>query len=201
MSLTSKYDNSHHCLPEPLLALPKLRQLLVRFPSLTGIQNAVSKLTSLEVLRVEGLQQTLLIEPGVLLDPAALLCELFFKPQQQSLLVRCYDRYAAAGLCRMVFLQDAGMPHALTGQHLLLSSGLGQLGRLRSLSFKDCSWLGDQGANRPPWCPSLTGLTSLTELVFDHCPMLNTLPDAVRSPLLSVAPCPVCLAVLSRTFG
>ena len=74
VSLTSKYDNSHHCLPEPLLALPKLRQLLVRFPSLTGIQNAVSKLTSLEVLRVEGLQQTLLIEPGVLMDPASFLC-------------------------------------------------------------------------------------------------------------------------------
>ena len=69
MSLTSKYDNSHHCLPEPLLALPKLRQLLVRFPSLTGIQNTVSKLTSLEVLRVEGLQQTLLIEPGALINP------------------------------------------------------------------------------------------------------------------------------------
>ena len=72
VSLTSKYDNSHHCLPEPLLALPKLRQLLVRFPSLTGIQNAVSKLTSLEVLRVEGLQQTLLIEPGVYMDLAFL---------------------------------------------------------------------------------------------------------------------------------
>jgi hypothetical protein len=65
VSLTSKYDNAHHCLPEPLLGLPSLRQLLVRFPSLTGIQDAVSRLTSLEVLRVEGLQGTLIIEPGV----------------------------------------------------------------------------------------------------------------------------------------
>ncbi len=73
------------------------------------------------------------------------------------------------------------MLQTLTGHLLLLSSGLGQLGMLRSLAFKDCSWLGDQGANRPPWCPSLTGLTSLTELVFDNCPMLNTLPDAVSS--------------------
>ena len=78
-------------------------------------------------------------------------------------------------------LLGASMSHALTGLLLPLSSGLGQLGMLRSLAFKDCSWLGDQGANRPPWCPSLTGLTSLTELVFDHCPMLNTLPDAVSS--------------------
>jgi hypothetical protein len=61
-----------------------------------------------------------------------------------------------------------------------LLSGLGNLGMLRSLVFKDCGWLGDMGPNRPHWCPSLTGLTSLTELVFDHCPMLNTLPDAVR---------------------
>ena len=64
VSLTSKYDNSHHCLPEPLLALPSLRQLLDRFPSLTGIQNDISRLTTLEVLRVEGLQGTLIIEPG-----------------------------------------------------------------------------------------------------------------------------------------
>ena len=53
------------------------------------------------------------------------------------------------------------------------------MGALKSLAFKNCSWLGDIGPNRPPWCPALDGLTSLTELVFDHCPMLNTLPDAV----------------------
>ena len=64
VSLTSKYDNAQHCLPEPLLGLPSLRQLLVRFPSLTGIQNDISRLTALEVLRVEGLQGTLIIEPG-----------------------------------------------------------------------------------------------------------------------------------------
>ena len=60
------------------------------------------------------------------------------------------------------------------------AAGVGRLGALRSLVFKSCSWLGDIGPNRPPWCPPLTGLTSLTELVFDHCPMLNTLPDVVR---------------------
>ena len=34
-----------------------------------------------------------------------------------------------------------------------LRAGLGRLGSLRSLAFKDCSWLGDQGANR---CPART---------------------------------------------
>ena len=53
------------------------------------------------------------------------------------------------------------------------------MGALKSLTFRNCAWLGDIGPNRPPWCPALDGLTSLTELVFDHCPMLNTLPDAV----------------------
>ena len=61
---------------------------------------------------------------------------------------------------------------------------MGRLGALKSLVFKNCSWLGDIGPNRPPWCPALTGLTSLTELIFDHCPMLNTLPDAVSILLL-----------------
>lgn len=60
-------------------------------------------------------------------------------------------------------------------------TGLGQLGSLQSLTFKDCSWLGDLSPNAPSWCPSLSGLTSLTELVFNHCPQLNTVPDAVRS--------------------
>ena len=64
VNLCSKYDNSHHCLPEPLLALPSLRQLLVRFPSLTSVQAGVSQLTRLEVLRIEGLQGKLVIEPG-----------------------------------------------------------------------------------------------------------------------------------------
>ncbi|CAL5223489.1 g6014 [Coccomyxa viridis] len=120
MSLTSKYDHTHHSLPEPLLGLASLRILSVRFPSLTSLQNGISRLTMLETLRIEGLQGTLVVEPGV-----------------------------------------------------------GRLGALKSLMFKNCSWLGDIGPNRPPWCPALTGLTSLTELVFDHCPMLNTLPDAV----------------------
>lgn len=64
----------------------------------------------------------------------------------------------------------------------LFLAGLGQLGSLRSLAFKDCSWLGDLSPNAPSWCPSLSGLTALTELVFNHCPQLNTLPDAVRPP-------------------
>lgn len=59
-------------------------------------------------------------------------------------------------------------------------AGVGNLGALESLVFKNCAWLGDVGPNRPPWCPTLTGLSSLTELVFDHCPMLSTLPDSVR---------------------
>jgi hypothetical protein len=63
VSLTSKYDNTHHCMPEPLLSLGRLRQLHVRFPSLTSLQGAVSKLTALEVLRIEGLQGTLIVEP------------------------------------------------------------------------------------------------------------------------------------------
>ncbi|CAL8471537.1 g11079 [Coccomyxa elongata] len=120
VSLTSKYDNTHHALPEPLLCLGQLRSLHIRFPSLTSIQGAVSKLTALQRLRIEGLQGSLSIEPG-----------------------------------------------------------LGQLGSLQSLTFKDCSWLGDLSPNAPSWCPSLSGLTSLTELVFNHCPQLNTVPDAV----------------------
>lgn len=64
VSLTSKYDNTHHCLPEPLLCLNKLRQLHVRFPSLTSLQSGVCKLTALEHLRIEGLQGTLIIEPA-----------------------------------------------------------------------------------------------------------------------------------------
>ncbi|KAK9918587.1 hypothetical protein WJX75_005176 [Coccomyxa subellipsoidea] len=120
VSLTSKYDNTHHCLPEPLLCLGRLRVLHIRFPSLTSIQNAISKLTALQRLRIEGLQGGLSIDPG-----------------------------------------------------------LGQLGNLESLAFKDCSWLGDLSPNVPSWCPSLSGLTALTELVFNHCPQLNTLPDAV----------------------
>ena len=146
MSLTSKYDNSHHCLPEPLLALPKLRQLLVRFPSLTGIQNTVSKLTSLEVLRVEGLQQTLLIEPGALINPCYSM--LSVRPQPLKLpqrtlskvtvliaatLVRhwimfCLQRAVAHLPCWSLpdaFAVGASMPHALTGQLLLLSSRAG----------------------------------------------------------------------------
>ncbi|CAK0785297.1 hypothetical protein CVIRNUC_008504 [Coccomyxa viridis] len=120
MSLTSKYDHSHHSLPEPLLELQSLKRLSVRFPSLACLQNGLSRLTALETLRVEGLQSTLIVEPGV-----------------------------------------------------------GRMGALKSLTFRNCAWLGDIGPNRPPWCPALDGLTSLTELVFDHCPMLNTLPDAV----------------------
>ena len=64
MSLTSKYDHTHHSLPEPLLGLASLKSLSVRFPSLTSLQNGISRLTLLERLRIEGLQGTLLVEPG-----------------------------------------------------------------------------------------------------------------------------------------
>ena len=65
MSLTSKYDHTHHSLPEPLLGLASLRSLSVRFPSLTSLQNGISRLPLLETLRVEGLQGALVVEPGV----------------------------------------------------------------------------------------------------------------------------------------
>ena len=68
VSLTSKYDNTHHCLPEPLLCLGRLRVLHIRFPSLTSIQNAISKLTALQRLRIEGLQGGLSIDPGALIN-------------------------------------------------------------------------------------------------------------------------------------
>ena len=71
MSLTSKYDHSHHALPEPLLDLRSLKRLSVRFPSLTCLQNGLSRLTALEALRVEGLQSTLIVEPGAHNDIAA----------------------------------------------------------------------------------------------------------------------------------
>ncbi len=64
MSLTSKYDHTHHSLPEPLLGLASLKCLSVRFPSLTSLQNGISRLTVLETLRIEGLQGTLVVEPG-----------------------------------------------------------------------------------------------------------------------------------------
>lgn len=64
VNLTSKYDNTHHCLPESLLCLGRLKTLHIRFPSLTSIQAAISKLTALERLRIEGLQGALAIEPG-----------------------------------------------------------------------------------------------------------------------------------------
>jgi len=64
MSLTSKYDHTHHSLPEPLLGLASLKSLSVRFPSLTSLQNGISRLTALEHLRIEGLQGTLIVEPG-----------------------------------------------------------------------------------------------------------------------------------------
>ena len=79
---------------------------------------------------------------------------------------------------------------------MLLLAGLGQLGSLQSLAFKDCSWLGDASPNVPSWCPSLSGLTALTELVFNHCPQLNTLPDAVRFTAHSPNPFPVCVHFL-----
>lgn len=66
--MTSKYDNTHHALPEPLLCLRQLRSLHIRFPSLTSIQSSVSKLTALQRLRIEGLQGSLSIEPGALLQ-------------------------------------------------------------------------------------------------------------------------------------
>ena len=82
-------------------------------------------------------------------------------------------------------------------------TGLGQLGSLQSLTFKDCSWLGDLSPNAPSWCPSLSGLTSLTELVFDHCPQFNTVPDAVRPLQPSFKPSmrPVCILAPSHLPG
>ena len=71
MSLTSKYDHSHHSLPEPLLELQSLKRLSVRFPSLACLQNGLSRLAALETLRVEGLQSTLIVEPGAHQDTAA----------------------------------------------------------------------------------------------------------------------------------
>ncbi len=73
MSLTSKYDHTHHALPEPLLALPSLRSLSVRFPSLNCLQNGISRLTALQHLRIEGLQGTLVVEPGGHSPPKAAL--------------------------------------------------------------------------------------------------------------------------------
>ena len=70
MSLTSKYDHTHHSLPEPLLGLASLRSLSVRFPSLTSLQNSISRLTLLETLRIEGLQGALVVEPGVPSEPS-----------------------------------------------------------------------------------------------------------------------------------
>lgn len=64
MSLTSKYDHTHHALPEPLLGLASLKSLSVRFPSLNCLQNGISRLTALQHLRIEGLQGTLVVEPG-----------------------------------------------------------------------------------------------------------------------------------------
>lgn len=64
VSLTSKYDHTHHSLPEPLLGLASLKSLAVRFPSLTSLQSGLSRLTNLERLRVEGLQGTLILDPG-----------------------------------------------------------------------------------------------------------------------------------------
>ncbi len=75
MSLTSKYDHTHHSLPEPLLGLASLRILSVRFPSLTSLQNGISRLTMLETLRIEGLQGTLVVEPGMILLGTALIIE------------------------------------------------------------------------------------------------------------------------------
>ena len=71
MSLTSKYDHSHHSLPEPLLELHSLKRLSVRFPSLACLQSGLSRLTALETLRVEGLQSTLIVEPGAPKDVAS----------------------------------------------------------------------------------------------------------------------------------
>lgn len=70
MSLTSKYDHTHHSLPEPLLGLASLKSLSARFPSLTSLQSGISRLTMLECLRIEGLQGTLLVEPGGALQPS-----------------------------------------------------------------------------------------------------------------------------------
>lgn len=110
--------------------------------------------------------------------------------------------------CRLLMVRGTALTRQLTPQYALWlshplrqpgcacwSAGVGRLGALKSLVFRNCSWLGDIGPNRPAWCPALTGLTSLTELVFDHCPMLNTLPDAV-CPSLPVLRSMIAVALM-----
>ena len=179
MSLTSKYDHSHHSLPEPLLELRSLKRLSVRFPSLACLQNGLSRLTALETLRVEGLQSTLIVEPGARTGTRLLPdCHAAERPPS-SMTASCRRLWHPAEISDDGWrkLEACQAPRHSDGP--FLGAGVGRMGALKSLTFRNCAWLGDIGPNRPPWCPALDGLTSLTELVFDHCPMLNTLPDAV----------------------
>lgn len=140
VSLTSKYDNTHHALPEPLLCLGQLRSLHIRFPSLTSIQGTVSKLTALQRLRIEGLQGSLSIEPGAFYILGHGVSAQLFR-RWASLRMRlsgcaCERHWTYLSFCAATCLHLRAMTPCLGLSQLIAVPGCKEVGRQQ----EGCQW-------------------------------------------------------------